>query len=56
MQSDVIQSEEGFESEEAFMDWYVKRRIGSIGMYWAKRGDGWLGKYLSVKKEAYRVH
>lgn len=51
MQSDVIQSEEGFESEEAFMDWYVKRRIGSIGMYWAKRGDGWLGKYLSVKEK-----
>ena len=26
-----------------FYDWYVARRIGSIGMLWNKTGDGWLG-------------
>lgn len=38
-----------FDSEEAFCDWYVKRRIGSIGLYWDRNGDGWLGKYVSKK-------
>ncbi|MBW4080364.1 winged helix-turn-helix domain-containing protein [Paenibacillus sp. S150] len=28
---------------EQHQDWYVLRRIGSIGLQWNKSGDGWLG-------------
>lgn len=28
---------------EQYQDWYVKRRIGSVGLLWAKPGDAWLG-------------
>ncbi|MEK4058792.1 MULTISPECIES: winged helix-turn-helix domain-containing protein [Paenibacillus] len=28
---------------EQYHDWYVQRRIGSIGLQWNKSGDGWLG-------------
>jgi uncharacterized protein YcaQ len=28
---------------EQHHDWYVLRRIGSIGLQWNKSGDGWLG-------------
>ncbi|MEK5397548.1 winged helix-turn-helix domain-containing protein [Paenibacillus sp. FSL K6-2859] len=30
-------------TDEQFHDWYVLRRIGSIGLLWNKSGDGWLG-------------
>ena len=30
-------------TEEEHHDWYVERRIGSIGLQWNKSGDGWLG-------------
>lgn len=30
-------------TEEQHYDWYVLRRIGSIGLQWNKSGDGWLG-------------
>lgn len=28
---------------EQYHDWYVLRRIGSIGLQWNRSGDGWLG-------------
>lgn len=42
----LIGSDDPFDSEEAFVKWYVKRRIGSIGAYWAKSGGGWLGHFI----------
>lgn len=30
-------------TDEQHHDWYVLRRIGSIGLQWNKSGDGWLG-------------
>ena len=29
--------------EEQYHDWYVKRRIGCIGLLWNRAGDAWLG-------------
>lgn len=29
--------------DEDYFEWYVLRRIGSIGMLWNKAGDAWLG-------------
>lgn len=38
-----------FHDEEDFLNWYVKRRIGSVGMLWDKRGGAWQGYYLYDK-------
>lgn len=31
------------QSDDDYADWYVHRRIGSIGLLWNRSGDGWLG-------------
>lgn len=36
-----------FDSQEDFIDWYVKRRIRSVGFLWNRRGGAWQGHYLS---------
>ncbi len=43
---DLLGIVDPFESEESFVKWYVKRRIGGIGAYWAKSGGGWLGHFI----------
>ncbi len=35
-----------FMTIEQFLDWYVKRRIASVGVLWEKRGGAWQGNYL----------
>ena len=30
-------------NHQEFMEWYVLRRFESLGIYWLKRGSGWLG-------------
>ena len=35
---------------ETFLEWYILRRIRSIGLLWSKNGGGWLGHFLSDKK------
>ncbi|WP_410510929.1 winged helix DNA-binding domain-containing protein [Paenibacillus sp. BR2-3] len=39
------------EKEEEYHDWYVLRRIGSIGLQWNRSGDGWLGIHGLKSKE-----
>ncbi len=46
---DILNCPDPFENDKDFLKWYVKRRIGSIGMLWARRSDGWLGYFLSNK-------
>lgn len=48
--SDILNQEEPFESDELFYEWYVKRRIGSIGMLWSRGGSAWLGHFISNSK------
>lgn len=43
---ELIDREDPFDSELSFIKWYVKRRIGGIGAYWAKSGGGWLGHFI----------
>lgn len=45
--SDILNQEEPFETDEMFYEWYVKRRIGSIGMLWSRNGSAWLGHFIS---------
>jgi uncharacterized protein YcaQ len=35
-------------TEEAYHDWLVARRIGSIGLLWNRPGDAWLGSDLKA--------
>lgn len=38
-----------FPSDRDFYKWYVKRRVGSMGLIWGRNGGGWLGHFLSDK-------
>lgn len=38
-------------NEDEFLCWYIKRRIGSVGILWDKNGGAWQGHYLSDKKK-----
>jgi hypothetical protein len=33
-----------------FRDWYVKRRIGSVGLLWNRSGEAWLGTGIKTGK------
>ena len=47
---ELLKAEDPFHSDRDFYKWYVKRRIGSIGIYWDRSGEGWLGYFLMDKK------
>lgn len=47
---DILNQKDSFESDEIFYEWYVKRRIGSIGMLWNRNGSAWLGHFISDSK------
>lgn len=36
--------------EEAFADWYVKRRLGCVGLLWDRRGGAWQGYVVGDDK------
>ena len=40
---DLISTPDPNQTIEKFQDWYVCRRIGSIGLMWDRAGDAWLG-------------
>lgn len=44
---EILNQEDPFESDEMFYEWYVKRRIGSVGMLWSRNGSAWLGQFIS---------
>lgn len=50
-----ILSQKAIESEEEFLEWYITRRIQSVGLLWNRQGGGWLGHYLSDQKLRTRV-
>ncbi len=38
-----------------FHDWYVKRRIGALGLLWNKSGDAWLGTNLKKEERSQSI-
>lgn len=36
--------------DDAFTDWYVRRRVGCVGLLWARRGGAWQGYVLSGER------
>lgn len=46
---ELLEMKEPFNNDNDFYKWYFKRRIGSIGIYWERSGEGWLGHFVSDK-------
>jgi len=42
----ILFSPDPFSGENEFLEWYILRRIGSMGAYWPRNGPGWLGHYI----------
>jgi uncharacterized protein YcaQ len=45
-----ILGQEEFENDRKFLEWYIKRRVQSVGLLWNKRGGAWQGHFLSDMK------
>lgn len=52
---EILEMKEPFRSDDDFYKWYFKRRIGSIGIYWERNGEGWLGHFVSNKSLRKRI-
>ncbi len=46
--SDLLESGDPNQSDEAYHDWYVYRRVGAVGLLWNRASDAWLGM-LGIK-------
>lgn len=44
-----IHTKDPFNDNDDFLSWYIKRRIGSVGILWDKSGGAWQGHFLSNK-------
>ena len=43
---ELLMGEDPFLSEHEFLKWYIKRRVGSIGLVWNKNTGAWVGHYI----------
>jgi hypothetical protein len=55
LRDELLKREDPNLMEEAYQDWYVLRRIGSVGLLWGKSGDAWLGMPGIKSKERNRA-
>lgn len=39
-----------------YYEWYVNRRIGSIGLLWNRSGDAWLGSHLKKDERSQAIN
>lgn len=46
----LLNSSDPFKSDRDFYKWYIKRRIGGVGLLWDSSGGGWLGHFISNRK------
>ena len=42
-------------TENEFRKWYLLRRVGALGVYWDKAGQGWLGSHLQKTSERRKL-
>ena len=47
---EILKAGDSFKTEIDFAKWYIKRRIGAVGLVWNKNGGTWLGFYVSDSK------
>lgn len=45
----ILNEPDPFKNDKDFARWYLKRRIGAVGLVWNKNGGTWLGFYVSDK-------
>ena len=43
---EILQAGDPFRTDREFLKWYIKKRIGSIGLVWNRKTGAWLGEYL----------
>ena len=48
---ELLQAPDPNVTEEQYQDWYVHRRIGSVGLLWNRAGEAWLGMYAIKSKQ-----
>ena len=47
---EILNGEDPFRTEHDFLRWYIKRRVGSIGLVWNRNTGAWLGHFVSDPK------
>lgn len=47
---ELLEAEDPFATDREFLKWYLKKRIGAIGMAWNKNTGAWLGQYIGNRK------
>jgi uncharacterized protein YcaQ len=45
---DLLEADDPNQSDEAYQDWHIYRRVGAVGLIWNRAGNAWLGM-LGVK-------
>ena len=38
-----------------YYEWYVRRRIGAVGLLWNRSGDAWLGSHMGKKERSKAI-
>jgi uncharacterized protein YcaQ len=54
----ILDAADPFPNDDAFLEWYFLRRIGSMGAHWLRNGGGWLGPYLgdsALRKKTFAI-
>ncbi|MDV4152569.1 crosslink repair DNA glycosylase YcaQ family protein [Clostridium sp. AL.422] len=52
---EIVYMPDPFKNDDEFYKWYIKRRVGSIGAYWDKTGEGWLGNFIYKRDLRQRI-
>ena len=47
---ELLRAKDPFKKDYDFAKWYIKRRIGAVGLVWNKNGGEWLGFYVQDSK------
>ena len=47
---EILRTKDPFKTDYDFAKWYIKRRIGAVGLVWNKNGGEWLGFYVQDTK------
>lgn len=48
---EIFKAEDPNPTEENYNDWRVLRRLKSMGLYYSKSGDGWLGMIKKIERD-----
>ncbi len=57
LQENIYKAKTLFKNDDDFYEWYIERRIGSVGFIWERNSAAWLGNYISkseIRKKAIK--